>query len=222
MKALGIVAAVVLALLFAWPARAQEVNLARIEESQNRVFLKTGAEYGLVAGLGYSRAVPFLGRTILVGGDLTAPIAGLGSMDYRLRASLLAPIVGAQGWKLAGTFAPTLRATDNDAGRLINLGVDVGALGGWYALGWFAAGELGFDWAITTHVTHSDRYRQLVFDGARDGWYASPGGNVRAGVQAGVSLARSDLVVRVGVLRDAGGNKPMLPAYVTLALDTRF
>ena len=149
MNARGILAAVVVAVLVAFPrgAQSQEVNLATLNEgSPNRVHVRTGAEYGLVAGLGYSRVLSFLDRVILLGGDLTAPWAGFDGGDYQVRASALVPIVDGQRWKLAGIVAPTLRATRNDAGRMISLGVDAGAVGGYYAPGWFAAGELGFDW----------------------------------------------------------------------------
>ena len=102
------------------------------------------------------------------------------------------------------------------------LGGGYGGGGGYYAPGWFAAGELGFDWAITTHVAPSDLYRRLAFAGARDGWYGNPGGNFRVGVQTGLSFGRYDLVLRVGELRDAGLEKPMLPLYGTLTFDMRW
>jgi hypothetical protein len=214
---------VVLALLTVGTAGAQEANLARLGEGdENRVTVRTGAEYGLVAGLGYSREVTALGRTMLLGADVTLPWAGLDVADWRVRLNGLVPIAFGDRWKLAGTFSPTLRETTNDVARMTGLGVDMGAVGGWYAPGWFAALEAGFDWEITTHVTSSDRYRQIVYAGARDGWYATPGGNFRAGLQAGLSFSRFDLALRLGGLRDLKGEGPTLPFYGTLAMTTRF
>ena len=212
-----------LAVLAAREAGAQDVNLARLgDEDRNRVSVHTGGEYGLVAGVGYARAVPVLGRTMLLGADVTLPWAGLDASDWRLRVNALLPIVEGQRWKLAGTFAPTLRETTNDVARMTGLGVDVGAVGGWYAPGWFAALEAGFDWAITTYVANSDRYRQVVYAGARDGWYAMPGGNFRVGLQGGVSFSRFDLTLRVGRVLDVKGEASALPLYATLGLTTRF
>ena len=211
------------AVLLSSPAWGYEVNLAKIDEqAPNHVHVRTGAEYGFVAAAGYGRAVPFLGRTILLEGDATLPWGGFDAGDFRLRASALVPLVGTGHWRLAGSLAPTLRATSNDVSRMTNLGIDLGAVGGYYSSGWFAGGELGFDWALTTHVAHSDLYRRIVYAGARDGWYANPGGNFRLGVQAGVSFSRYDLVLRVGELRDMKGEGPMFPLYGTLALDTRW
>ncbi len=105
---------------------------------------------------------------------------------------------------------------------MTGLGVDLGAVGGWYSPGWFAALEAGVDWEIATHIANSDRYRQIVYAGARDGWYATPGANFRVGVQAGLSFSRLDLALRLGTLRDRKGDGPALPLYGTFAVTTRF
>jgi hypothetical protein len=223
MKRLVVIAAlVILGLLAPTVARAQEVNLGALDQASNMVHVRTGAEYGFVAGAGYSRVVSFLDRQLVLGGDFTLPWAGLDLSDYRLRVSALVPIVGGRRWKLAGSIAPTLRGTKNDISRMTDVGADLGVVGGYYAPRWFVAGELGFDWAMSTYVHHTDAYRSLVYAGARDGWYANPGGNLRAGLQGGVSFGRTDVILRLGEVRDTGGAPPLLPFYGTLALDTRW
>jgi hypothetical protein len=225
MKSRGLLRAVAFVAAVAAPlaARAQEVNLATLDEGgPNRVYVRTGAEYAFVAGVGYGRVVSLLDRHLILTGDLTAPWAALDASDYRVRAGVTVPIVGSRRWKLAGVAAPTLRGTNNPAGRMTNLGADLGLIGGFYARHWFVAGELGFDWAITTHVNHSDLYRETVYADARDGWYSAPGGNLRAGLQAGASFGRYGLALRVGQVRDVGGAPPMVPFYGTLALETQW
>ncbi len=204
-------------------ARAQEVNLASLEEEgANRLSVRTGAEYGFVAGLGYARSVHLLGRTLLLTGDLDAPWAGVDVSDFRVRAGVLVPLARFGGWRLAGSLAPTLRATENDLGRQTSLGADVGVTGGYYARHWFLAAETGFDWSMTTHIEHGDGYRAHAYQEAKDGWYANPGGNLRYGVQTGASFGRHDLVLRAGALRDDVGSAPLLPFYGTLAFVTRW
>lgn len=215
--------ALLLAVLAAGPAGAQEVNLARLgDAARNRVSLRTGAEYGLVTGVGYSRAVPALGRTMSLGTDFTVPWGGLDAGDWRLRVNALVPIAGGDRWKLAATVSPTLRETTNDVARMTGLGLDLGAVAGWYAPGGFAAVDAGADWSFATYVANSDRYRRVVYAGARDGWYRMPGGNLRAGVQAGLSFSRFELALRLGRLRDLKGNGPAFPLYGTVAVTTRF
>jgi hypothetical protein len=204
-------------------AGAQEVNLSRLDdESVNRIYVRTGVEHAFVAGLGYARVVPVLGRRVLIYGDLTLPWAGLDFSDYRVRVGALVPIVGTGGFQLAGTFAPTLRGLEDTAARMTNLGLDLGVVGGYYSRHWFVAAELGFDWAITTYIRHSDEYRTQGYADARDGWYAPAGGIFRYGLQAGATFGRYDLVLRVGQPRDVRGNAMMMPLYATLTLDLKW
>ena len=213
--------ALVAALFAAAPARAQEVNLATLDGAPaNRVYLRTGAEWAFVAGVGYARTVPLWGRHLLVLGELTAPWATLDTSDYQARVGAVVPVVEWRGWELAGSFEPTVRGTKNDVSRMTSLGANAGVTGGYYARHGFVAGELGFDYALTTGITHTQLYRDLVYAEARDGWYINPGGNYRLGAQGGVSFGRYDLVLRAGILRDMKGAPPLFPFYATLAFVT--
>lgn len=213
---------VLLALLAPVAAQAQEMNLGTLDEASNVVHVRTGAEYGFVASVGYGRVVPLFDRHLVLTADATLPWATLDASDYRLRVGAMMPVLGARRWKIAAAVAPTVRGNKNDISRMIDLGADLAVMGGYYARGWFAAGELGFDWALTTHVAHSDRYRQNVYAGARDGWYANPGGNIRAGAQGGAAFGRYDIVLRLGVVRDTAGDEPLLPFYGTLAVNAKW
>jgi hypothetical protein len=202
-------------------AQAQEVNLATLDEGPaNRVYVRTGAEFAFVAGVGYARTVLVGERHVLLLGEVTAPWAGLDTSDYQARVGALVPIVGWHHWRLAASLEPTVRGTKNDVGRMTSLGVDAGTTGGYYARHWFFAGEFGFDYALTTHVTNSALYRDNVYADARDGWYVNPGGNYRLGAQAGASFGRTDVVLRAGELREMYGNQPLFPLYATLAVVT--
>jgi hypothetical protein len=83
---------------------------------------------------------------------------------------------------------------------------------------WFAAGELGFDKAIITHVTHSDWYRTHIYPDAKDGWYLDAGGTYRAGLAGGVALGRTEIVGRVGWLRTEDFNELLPPMYASVGV----
>jgi hypothetical protein len=211
----------VFVMLFSWRAQAQEVNLARLDEGpENRVYVRTGAEWAFVAGVGYARTVPVGQRRLVLLGELTAPWAAADASDYQARVGALVPILAWRGWQLAGSLEPTVRGTKNDLGRMTSLGANAGVMGGYYAHHWFAAGELGFDYTLTTRIAHSQLYRDSVYENARDGWYVNPGGNYRLGGQAGASFGRYELALRAGILRDMMGGQPMFPLYATLAFST--
>lgn len=203
----------------ATPVQAQEVNLATLNEvPQNRVYLRTGAEFGFVGAIGYARAVDVHSRRVLLQGEVTVPWAEFDTNDYQIRIGTLVPVLAWHGWKFAGSLAPTLRGTKNDLGTWTALGFNAGVMGGHYSRHWFLAGEFGFDYILTTHVTNSQTYRNTVYSNARDGWYVNSGGNYRLGTQVGASFGHYDVVLRAGILRDMFGNSPLLPIYATLAL----
>jgi len=200
-------------------AHAQDINFGALEERANLVTVSTGLEYGFVFGAGYARA---LSRDMVLGGDVTLGWAEADLGDFRLRAGGQARLFGRDRWHLIGGLAATVRGTRNDISQMINIGTDAVVLAGYYAPHWFVAGELGFDWALATHVTHDEDYRMAVYADARDGWYGNAGGNLRYGLQGGVSLSRYDVILRAGRLLDVSGNAPMMPIYGTLSVGARF
>jgi hypothetical protein len=215
---------IVIAVLLAAPltAHAQDLNFGALDENTNVVTVTTGAEDGLMLGTGYGRVLSVADRSIVLGGDLTLPWGDVDIDDFRLRASALAPIVEHGPWKLIGGLAAMVRGTKNDIARMIGVGSDVAIVAGRYAPRWFAAAELGFDWAIATHVEHSDAYRMTVYADARDGWYGNAGGMLRAGIEGGLSFGRHDVILRAGRLVDIAGDPAMFPFYGTLTFDTRW
>jgi hypothetical protein len=81
------------------------------------------------------------------------------------------------------------------------------------------------DWRLragaATHIEHTDRYRQVVYADARDGWYSSPGATLAYGVFGGYSFTNVDVVVRAGQRRDFQLDTWMLPFYATAGVDAR-
>lgn len=215
---------VTLALLVVAPltARAQAVNFNALDEGTNLATVATGAEYGLVLGLGYGHVLAVADRPVVLAGELALQWAEVDVSDFRIRAGAYAPLVGRGRWKLIGGLTSIVRGTSNDAARMLDVGADVALLAGHYAPRWFAAAEAGFDWAIATRIAPSDTYRMQVYADARDGWYAIPGGMFRYGIQGGITFGDNDVVLRAGQQRDIAGELPLFPFYATLGYDRRW
>ncbi len=197
-------------------ASAQELNLAATSAARpDIVQARTGLDHAFVAEIGYQRVLGWG----FVGGSIATPWASPDAGDYRVRATVGLPLLAGEHWKLAGWLAPTLRGTDDAAGRMIGVGADLRLVGGWYAPGWFVAGEAGIDWVAATHVAVSDAYRKLAYAGAQDGWYGLPGGTTYAGLQAGLSFSSLDLVLRVGQPRTTSLALQTVPFYATLGFN---
>ncbi|HEX5059116.1 MAG TPA: hypothetical protein VFV99_07135 [Kofleriaceae bacterium] len=219
MKKLIMVAALIAAPI---SAHAQDLNYGAVEDGTDVATLTAGAEQGFVVGAGYARAISVADRLLVLGGDLELDWAEIDIDDFRMQAGASAPIVTHRRLQLIGSLAGVVRGTNNDAARMINVGVDAAVLGGYYAPRWFVAGEVGFDWAGATHITHSDTYRMVVYADAKDGWYGNTAGTFRYGIQAGLSFAGNDVVLRAGRLMDVAGNPALFPIYATLAYDRRW
>ena len=96
-------------------------------------------------------------------------------------------------------------------------------MGGYYQRCWFIAAEFGVDWAITTHIAHSQFYRDTVYADAKDGWYANTGGEFYYGLLGGYSFPSVDIIVRAGQRRDlAKARASFLPFYATVGVNVRF
>src|SRR5690606_15136953 len=102
------------------------------------------------------------------------------------------------------------------------LGVDASVVGGYFRRRWFAGLEAGFDSQLTTHAAHTDAYRERVYADVEDGWYGAFGGVIRAGVQVGATLGRTDVVLRAGRPWLANGDPALLPGYATLGVAHRW
>lgn len=214
MKALAIVA------MLAATAHAEDLNFGALEDDASVTTVTTGVEHGLVVGVGAGYVTTVADRQLVLAGDLALDAAD--ARDVRVRVGALAPIVSHGAWRLIGGAAVVARNGYTDVAQMIDVGGDFALLAGRYSRRWFAAGEVGFDWAIATHLDHTDAYRMLIYADARDGWYRNTGGLLRTGVQGGVSFGKSDVVLRAGVLRDTSGTAPLVPFYGTLAYDRRW
>ena len=204
-------------------AQAQALNYGTLDAQRpNTVHAEVGAEYAFVMSGGYSRTIQLGDRPLVVGGMLTVPWAKLDLHDYQLRSTVAAPLVGDRKWKLVGRVAPTLRGTKNDINRMTGFATDFSFLGGYYAPRGFVAADLGFDWAISTHIKHSDEYRRTHYAGAKDGWYATPGGNFHAGLQGGFSVRSVDFTLRFAHVRDVRLQPLFLPFAATAGVNVHW
>lgn len=186
------------------------------------VHVGVGAEYAFVAEVGYGRAVQLLGRTVVLGGEVTVPWDTLDVDDVRIRAGAAISLLRPGRWRVLARIAPTVRGTKHAGGRLLGAGADLGVVGGYQSRRWFAGAELGLDAQASTYIFHSDEYLMRTYEGARDGWYLANSGILRAGVQIAVTSGRSDLGLRLGKSYTTELAPTLLPFYATLAYGRRW
>ena len=211
---------IALAALVARDAAAQW-NVARFESGRNHLYANFGLDPALVSSLGYGRVVPMFGHPVQLAADIGIGAAGFELSDFRARLQAHTAIVRWRSLYVTGNATFITRGTENTIYRGLNFGSDFTGTVGMYRRSWFAAGEIGFDKAIITHITNSDWYRQF-YPGAKDGWYLNAGGTFHYGFAAGAALGSIELVGRVGWQRTEDYKDLMPPMYVSLGLGVGF
>jgi hypothetical protein len=214
--------ALVILTLLVSTAHADALDVAAVAPDDNILTVTAGGEHGMIVGAGFAHAASVADHLVILDADATLSAAGFDLADFRLRAGALTPVVDGARWKVLAGAAAIVRGTHDDIARMVDVGVDAALYAGRYTPRWFAAGEVGLDAALATHIAPTDAYRMVVYADARDGWYRDTGGLVRIGAQGGVTFGRSEVALRAGVLRDVTGNPPLFPIYATLTYAVRW
>jgi len=202
---------------------AQNVNWRSIGEDQsNAVKVNLGYDFGATTQLGYSRNFTWV-RPVQLSLDYSFPMGSDLLDDFKVTIGGQVEVVQAGGFSATLKIASIFRRYQTEMVRIVSFGSDFAAIAGYYSSSWYAAGEFGFDKAISTHLKHSDVMRS-IYPAIQDGWYLPTGGHFYYGIQGSKTVGNTiDLSLRLG-LTDAQGNdeNAALPYYAQLGLGMRF
>ena len=214
-------AALLLSVVAAHDARAQW-NVARLGMEKNRVYTTFGLDPAFIGSIGYGRSVRVMEHDFQLAGDAGLVTASMDARDFRARIGTQTSLAHWRSVHLTGSASAVMRGTDNAIYRGFNWGADVSGTLGVYRPRWFAAGELGKDKAIVTHITHSRWYRDNYYPDAKDGWYLDAGGTMRAGVTSGIAVGRTELALRAGWQKTERWNPTTSPVYASVGVGVGF
>jgi len=169
----------------------------------------TRASYTHRLNLGFVPDARVFGRFTL---PVVAPDLGDFGIDGGMRATPLAW----RDFRLALLVGPIVRHASNELFTATGIGVGATVLLGYEGPHWGLSGEGGYEQTFATYLSHSDRYRNTVYAGAKDGWYAVTGSIARAGLRGGARFGPVEIALRAGL--NATGQLHALnpPFYVTL------
>lgn len=219
----NLVKAILVAMALAEVGYSQNINWRSLgEDRKNIMQLNFGYDYGVTAQLGYSRTFTLI-VPVAVGLDFSVPMGDVLLDDFKARIGGQVEIVQ------AGAFSATVKITSNfrryqtQLVRIVSFGSDFAAVVGYYKSTWYAAGEFGFDKAVTSNFKHSDIMR-AYYPAIRDGWYVPTGGNFYYGIQGGKTIGESlELTLRLGATRAQFNDEgAVLPYYAQLGLGVKF
>ncbi len=218
-----LVMAVLVVTAFAEAVHSQNINWRSLDEHQrNIVQLNLGYEYGATSQLGYSRGFTIL-RPVVVGLDFSVPMGSDLLDDFKVRIGGQVEVVDVEGFSVTVKITSNFRRYQTHLVRIVSFGADLGVLAGYYTSSWYAAGEFGFDKAITAHLRHSD-IMKANFPGIKDAWYVPTGGNYYFGIQGGATLGDNfDVTLRLGRTKAQKHDEDaVLPYYAQLGFGVRF
>lgn len=216
-------ATLILVMAVAGAGFSQNMNWrAEGASAPNAVQLNVGYDYGMTAQLGYTRSVAWL-RPFTLGVDFSLPMGSELTDDFKVRLGGQMEVVAADGFSASVKILSIFRRYQTALVRIAGFGSELGLVAGYYTPSWHAAGEFGFDKAITTNLLHSDLMRSN-FPAVKDGWYIPTGGHFYYGVQAGKTIGEVlDITLRVGATRaQFTDENAALPYYLQLGIGTRF
>lgn len=205
-------------------AYPQNVNWRSLGDyQQNVVQLNFGYDYGAITQLSYGRSLVII-KPVLLGLDYSFPMGKDLFDDFKVRFGGQVEIVEMGGFSATLKIMSNFRRYKNDQVRIVSFGSDFAVLAGYYSTSWYAAGELGFDKSIASHLKHSDIMKRYVFPGIKDGWYVPTSGNYYYGIQGSKTIGESlDISLRVGATNAQGNDKnAVLPLYIQLGMGMRF
>lgn len=176
---------------------AQNVNWKNLQPSQKHIIsLNAGFDHGTVVGVGYgyklNTKIP-----LILNLEYSMPFGDKVFDDFKTKIGGQLNIVRANNLFATVKAYGIVRRFENELARMLNFGSEFYATAGFYKNKWYAAGELGFDKAIVTHIKHSDLAKEYNPE-IQSGWYIPTGGNFMYGLQGGFSFKNNDVYAKIG------------------------
>jgi hypothetical protein len=222
MKTMKLIMSIAIAICVTNKTMAQNINWAGMNAKQRHIVnIHAGWDYGMVLGIGYGYQLNTK-MPLVLHANYSFPSGKNLADDFKTKIGGTIQLYKAGDFAASARVEGIFRRYQNTDARLLNFGSEMSAIAGYYKKKWFAAGEFGFDKAISTHIKHSDSYKGN-FPGAKDGWYVPTGGNFHYGLQGGYSFKGSDINLKIGkTVSQDFKTTPIIPWYFELGFSYKF
>lgn len=219
MTGITIIQIAILSILMTFPQYGQVLNPQAVnEQTPDYLQFSTGYDFGVITHLSYYRLLG-AGMPVILGADISIPMGSTIADDFKVLLGGQMELFESENFAVTLSLRAVVRRHQTDLVRIVNIGSDIGASAGYFTSAWHAAGEIGFDKSINSHLRHSETMKRH-FPAIRDGWYFATGGHWYFGVQGGIRLAETvDLSLRIGGTNAEGNDEnAMLPVYLQFGI----
>ncbi len=191
-------------------------------DKRNAVSLQLGYDYALTLGAGYTRTLDFF-KPMLLGIEYSIPMGDNLFDDHKIKIGGEIELLNKKNLYVSAKAKGIIRRYQSDNVNILNFGSDLGLTAGIYKTKWYLAGELGFDKAISSHLKHTELFKE-IYPQVEDGWFLSTGGQFYYDLNAGYSIHNLvDLNLKVGMTNAQWHDtNALLPYYVQIGINRAF
>lgn len=136
--------------------------------------------------------------------------------DWGVDGGMRATLVRWNDLRVALLAGPVVKSSSNELYSATALGLNATMLVGYEGQRWGLSADLGYEQFFSTHIRHSDMYRQVGYAGAKDGWYALSGSTAHGGLRGGARIGSVEVFARAGFAATGELHALALPYYATL------
>ncbi|MFC1539476.1 hypothetical protein ACFL6H_08630 [Candidatus Latescibacterota bacterium] len=198
--------------------------LSPVSAGEQSVYFNLGLEPSVGTTMGYvlGKHIGLLNRDMMLFGEFNIPVTKFDLGDSQIRFGAQTSLLRHRKWDFSLGVAIAARKTKNSIFDAYGFGADITGLIGYYSNRWSVAGEIGYDKAMITHLTHSDWYKTYFYSDAKNGWYANTGGTFHYGLRGGFMIGRTEITLRAGIQKTEAFRDMLPPYYGSLGVNYRF
>lgn len=168
---------------------------------EQSVGIATGLDYSIMPlQLSYNRGFD-IGKykyPFAAGADVTIPVFSFDLNDIRIRITTAMTFLRKRNFEIRGGIDPVFVNLKMETERMSSLGADFHVFTGFTNDKWNTGAEFLYNKMFSTHIKHTDKYRENVFSGAVDGWYKNTAANIRIGIIVNRSINNFDVYIKAG------------------------
>jgi len=202
---------------------AQDINWSEVEGGKKHfVTLNVGADHSVFYGIQYGFVLCEKHSPIILDAEFNLPFGDQIMDDWYLRTGLKTKVWSQNSliWTARASFI--IRRYESNTTKFVNLGADLNTLFGYHKNWWGIAAEVNYDRSISTNIESGENVTDF-YPEATDGWYKSPGGNFKFGIQASANIKSINVFLHLGkVYGQDFMDNPILPAYAKLGINKSF
>lgn len=217
----------ILAVLINMQANAQDNRSGMLDTHQQAIGIATGIDYSIMPiSLNYKRGVKMakLKYPISVGLETTIPLFDFDLNDIRVKIVTEATLLRKKNFEVRGGINPLIVNLKMQTERMTSLGADFHLFAGITNSKWNIGLTSTYNQVFSTHIKHTDKYKNNVFLDVQDGWYKNTASNIRLGIHANRTLNKFNIYIDGGLSKTGTFNNYLFvpPIYALLGLNYQF